>query len=118
MNLAHKKCAPCSEGGKPLKGKELQHLFKQLKEGWNVIDEHHLEKSYAFPDFAHALAFTNVVGEIAEKEGHHPDVYLSWGKVQLKIWTHKMDGLSESDLILAAKCDEAFNDYQVKTACF
>ena len=77
--------------------------------GWRVVDEHHLEKAYAFDDFRQALDFTNRVGEIAEAEGHHPDVHLGWGRVKLTIWTHKIDGLTESDFILAAHADEAFN---------
>jgi len=73
-----------------------------------VVDEHHLEKTFAFEDFRQALNYTNKVGEIAEHEGHHPDIYLGWGKVRLTIWTHKIDGLTESDFILAAKADEAY----------
>lgn len=76
--------------------------------GWRVVDEHHLEKAYAFDDFRQALDFTNRVGDIAEAEGHHPDVHLGWGRVTLTIWTHKIDGLTESDFILAARADEAF----------
>ena len=71
-----------------------------------VIDEHHLEKKYKFSNFRQALAFTNQVGELAETEGHHPDIYLAWGKVKLTVWTHKIDGLTESDFIFAAKVDE------------
>jgi 4a-hydroxytetrahydrobiopterin dehydratase len=72
------------------------------------VNEHHLEKEYAFKDFREALAFTNAVGEIADREDHHPDIYLAWGKVKLTIWTHKIDGLTESDFVLAAKADQAF----------
>ena len=74
--------------------------------GWNVIDEHHIEKTFTFPDFRKALAFTNKVGELAEQQGHHPDIFLAWGKVGIKTWTHKIDGLTESDFILAAKFDK------------
>jgi 4a-hydroxytetrahydrobiopterin dehydratase len=105
--LAKKECVPCKGGVPPLKGKAIQDLLDQLDGGWQVVEEHHLEKTYRFKDFAEALAFTNRVGEIAEREGHHPDIYLSWGKVGLKIWTHKIDGLTESDFVLAAKADEA-----------
>lgn len=104
-SLAKKKCVPCTKGVPPLKGEKLLPLAKQLGNSWKIINEHHLEKEYHFPDFAKALAFTNRVGEVAEKEGHHPDILLSWGKVKIQIWTHKIDGLSESDFILAAKCD-------------
>lgn len=83
-------------------------MAAMLGGGWRVVDEHHLEKAYAFDDFRQALDFTNRVGEIAEAEGHHPDVHLGWGRVTLTIWTHKIDGLTESDFILAARADEAF----------
>lgn len=73
--------------------------------GWQVVGGHHLLKSYAFPDFRGALDFVNRIGETAEREGHHPDIYLAWGKVEVKIWTHKIDGLTESDFVLAAKID-------------
>ncbi len=69
------------------------------------MDEHHLAKSFLFPDFKTALAFVNRVGEVAEQEGHHPDLALSWGRVDVRIYTHKIDGLTESDFILAAKID-------------
>lgn len=106
--LAAKSCVPCRGGVPPLKGAEVQELAQKLGGGWRVVREHHLEKDYPFKNFKDALAFTNVVGAIAEREGHHPDIYLAWGKVGLTIWTHKIDGLTESDFVLAAKADEAF----------
>ncbi len=106
--LAKKHCVPCRGGVAPLKGEELRTLAAKLGGGWSVVDEHHLDKTFAFEDFRQALDFTNKVGEIAEREGHHPDVYLGWGKVKLSIWTHKIEGLTESDFILAAKADEAY----------
>jgi 4a-hydroxytetrahydrobiopterin dehydratase len=106
--LSAKHCVPCRGGVPPLAGEPLAALTSQLGGDWKVVDEHHLEKSYAFDDFAQALAFTNRVGEIAEAEGHHPDIYLAWGKVGVKIWTHKIHGLTESDFILAAKADDAY----------
>jgi 4a-hydroxytetrahydrobiopterin dehydratase len=87
-------------------GEEISETLERLGGGWKAVAEHHLEKEYAFDDFEQALAFTNKVGEIAEREGHHPDIYLAWGKVRLTIWTHKIDGLTESDFILAAKADD------------
>lgn len=105
--LAKQTCVPCRGGVPPLAGDRITALLKQLGGGWNVRGEHHLEKSYTFDDFAQALAFTNRIGAIAEEQGHHPDIYLSWGKVKLEIWTHKIDGLTESDFVLAAKADEA-----------
>ena len=108
MSLAEKHCIPCRGGILPLRGEELRQIQKGV-EGWQAVDEHHLFKAYAFPDFVTALDFVNRVGAVAEAEGHHPDLYLSWGKVDIKIWTHKVDGLTESDFILAAKIDELFH---------
>ncbi len=104
--LAEKTCIPCREGTAPLKGRELQLLVHDLAKGWRVVAEHHLERDFKFPDFKQALAFTNEVGELAESQGHHPDISLSWGKVVVTIWTHKVSGLTESDFILAAKIDQ------------
>ncbi len=103
--LAEEKCVPCRGGVPPLKGGELAELATTLGGDWHVIDEHHLEKELTFPDFAQALAFTNRIGAIAEAEGHHPDIYLAWGKVRVTIWTHKVDGLTRADFVLAAKID-------------
>ena len=105
MALADKHCVPCRGGVPPLAGAALDDLKAQLA-GWEVVREHHLEKTYTFPDFQKALVFVNRAGAIAEQEGHHPDLHLSWGKVGVEIWTHKIDGLTESDFILAAKIDQ------------
>ncbi len=102
--LASRQCVPCRGGVPPLKGEALRPLLRQL-DGWEVVNDHHLSKTYTFADFRGALAFVNRVGALAEEQGHHPDIHLSWGRVRLDIWTHKIDGLSESDFILAAKCD-------------
>jgi len=106
-SLADKTCVPCRGGVTPLKGKELADMHSQLPEfaHWNVIDEHHIVRSYKFPDFKSALDFVNRVGAIAEEQGHHPDIMLAWGKVEVTTWTHKVDGLTESDFVLAAKID-------------
>ena len=104
--LAEKECVPCKGGVAPLKGNDLSGLARQLKPGWQTVREHHLEKDYKFKDFREALDFTNRVGELAEAQGHHPDIYLAWGKVRITLWTHKIDGLTESDFIMAAKIDE------------
>jgi 4a-hydroxytetrahydrobiopterin dehydratase len=103
--LAGEKCVPCRGGVPALKGDELRELQDKLGGAWRVINEHHLEKEYTFPDFAQALAFTNAVGAIAEEQEHHPDIYLAWGKVRVTIWTHKADGLTRGDFVLAAKID-------------
>ncbi len=104
--LAQETCIPCRGGVPPLKGEELDALQEKLGNDWQIINEHHLEKEYIFADFRQALDFTVKVGEVAENQGHHPDIYLAWGKVKLTIWTHKIDGLTESDFILAAKADQ------------
>jgi 4a-hydroxytetrahydrobiopterin dehydratase len=104
MNLADKHCVPCKGGVPPLKGEHLE-LMKTQVAGWQVVAEHHLAKTFTFPDFRTALEFVNRAGAIAEQEGHHPDLCLSWGKVEVTTWTHKIDGLTESDFILAAKID-------------
>lgn len=106
-SLADKKCVPCRGGVPPLKGEALRGLAVEVPD-WKIIEEHHLAKTFLFADFKTALDFVNRVGEVAEREGHHPDLGLSWGKVDVKIYTHKIDGLSESDFILAAKIDREF----------
>src|SRR5512139_144566 len=103
--LANKQCVPCKGGVPPLKGDAVQELLGELGGGWKVVDEHHLEKEYLFRNFREALKFTNEIGELAEAQGHHPDIYLAWGKVRLTVWTHKIDGLTESDFVFAAKAD-------------
>ncbi|MGH8934705.1 MAG: 4a-hydroxytetrahydrobiopterin dehydratase [Acidimicrobiia bacterium] len=109
-DLAERDCIPCKGGVPPLEGPAIAELLEQLGDGWQVIDQHHLRKAYRFPNFRNALAFTNRVGELAEEQGHHPDIYLTWGKVRLEIWTHKIDGLHESDFILAAKTDRLYGE--------
>ena len=104
--LAQKTCIPCKGGVPPLKGEDLDALQEKLGNDWQINNEHHLEKEYIFADFRQALDFTVKVGEVAENQGHHPDIYLAWGKVKLTIWTHKIDGLTESDFIFAAKADQ------------
>ena len=103
--LSSKTCVPCRGGVPPLAGQELQNLAGQVPE-WKVIQGHHITRTFSFPDFRQALNFVNKVGEIAESQGHHPDILLAWGKAEVTTWTHKIDGLSESDFILAAKIDE------------
>jgi 4a-hydroxytetrahydrobiopterin dehydratase len=103
--LANKECVPCRGGVPPLKGERLEQLAKQLGGNWEIVDEHHLRKEFKFRDFAEALEFTNKVGSVAEAQQHHPDIYLAWGKVVITVWTHKIDGLTESDFIFAAKID-------------
>ena len=107
--LTDRDCVPCQGGVEPLKDEALNNLFEQLPDGWEVIDEHHLEKLFKFKDFKSALAFVNKVGELAESLGHHPDICLSWGKVKIKVFTHKIDGLHENDFIFAAKAEQLYS---------
>ncbi len=118
-DLAAKTCVPCGGGVPPLKGEDLSILQKQV-DGWNVVEEHHVTKTFMFSNFREALKFVNQVGELAEEQRHHPDIFLAWGKVEITTWTHKINGLTESDFILAAKIeqlataitDEKFRDFQ------
>jgi len=106
-DLARKRCTPCSGGVPPLSGPALTHFVERLP-FWKVIEETRLSKSFLFDDFRTALDFVNQIGSIAEQEGHHPDLCLSWGKVDIVLYTHKVGGLTENDFILAAKIDEQF----------
>ena len=104
--LATKECIPCKGGVSPLKGEALAAMQDQLGPNWKVINEHHLEREFTFKNFREALTFTNQVGELAEAQNHHPDIYLAWGKVRITLWTHKIDGLTESDFVFAAKVED------------
>src|SRR4030095_12586320 len=103
--LASRECVPCRGGVPPLQQQEISRLLPQL-EGWKVVEQHHLEKKYRFKDFREAQQFVNRVGDLAEQQGHHPDICFGWGNAEIRIWTHKINGLTESDFILAAKIDE------------
>jgi 4a-hydroxytetrahydrobiopterin dehydratase len=105
-SLSSKHCVPCHGGVPRLGGEEIAPLLGQL-EGWDAVEEHHLEKEYKFANFAEALDFINRIGAVAEAEGHHPDLSFGWGYARVRIYTHAIDGLSESDFILAAKIDAA-----------
>ena len=103
-DLASKNCVPCKGGVPPLAGKELESLTKQVPE-WKVVEGHHITRAFKFKNFVDALAFVNKVGALAEQQGHHPDIFLAWGKAEVTTWTHSINGLTESDFILAAKID-------------
>jgi 4a-hydroxytetrahydrobiopterin dehydratase len=104
----------CSRPGSHVPSRRILHrvrsspCFKRQVDGWKIIEEHHLTKTFKFPNFRGALGFVNRVGELAEEQGHHPDIFLAWGKVEITIWTHKVNGLTESDFILAAKIDQLY----------
>lgn len=108
-SLADQQCIPCKGGVPPLTEAQIAPLLPQL-EGWRVVDTHHLEKTYTLKNFAQALELVNRIGAIAEAQNHHPDIWLAWGRVGVTIWTHKINGLTESDFIFAAKCDRAKRD--------
>lgn len=103
--LASKTCVPCRGGVPPMDAQDAERYLAQV-EGWGHSDHRRISRTFVFPDFAGALDFANRVGEIAEAEGHHPDLLVAWGRVEVTIWTHKVNGLTESDFILAAKIDQ------------
>src|SRR5882672_1235880 len=102
--LAELQCVPCRGGVPPLQGPEIARLLEQLQD-WKVVNQHHLQKTYQFKDFLESLQFVNKIGELAESQGHHPDICFGWGKAEVNVWTHKIAGLTESDFVLAAKID-------------
>lgn len=106
MSLAKQQCVPCQVGAPPLKGERITKLLDEIDDAWTVCVDHHLERTIAFKDFAEALAYVARVGEMAEEQAHHPDIYLAWGQVRIEVWTHKIDGLTESDFVFAAKADQ------------
>jgi 4a-hydroxytetrahydrobiopterin dehydratase len=107
VSLADQTCIPCKGGVPALKGEALAKLNAEVPD-WQVVDEHHLHKVFRFPDFRKALDFVNLAGAIAEEQGHHPDILLAWGKAEITIFTHKINGLTESDFVLAAKIDRVY----------
>lgn len=104
-DLSSKKCVPCSIGAIPLNADDIQGFLNNLNEDWKIKDNKQIERTFKFKDFKEALEFTNKVGAIAEAEEHHPDLSLTWGKVIVTLWTHKINGLHANDFILAAKID-------------
>lgn len=107
-DLAERRCEPCKSGVPPLTTAQIAPLRAQLDPDWEVVDDHHLSRVYRFENFREALDYVNRVGEMAEEQGHHPDLHLAWGKVGVEIWTHKIDGLHEADFVFAAKCDRLY----------
>lgn len=103
-DLAEKTCVPCKVDVPPLKGKELEELHRQIPE-WGIVEDHHIRREFRFKNFREALDFVNRVGELAEEQAHHPDISLTWGRAEVEIFTHKINGLTESDFVLAAKID-------------
>ncbi len=108
--LAQKECVPCKGGVEPLATQTIDELISQI-DGWSIEQEYHLAKAFRFSNFAQALEFVNRIGAIAEQQNHHPDIFLAWGKVGVEVWTHKINGLTESDFIFAAKIDSVFESF-------
>ena len=103
-DLASQQCVPCRGGVPPLEAEAINKLIVQL-DNWEVVQNHHLRKEYKFSNFREAQLFVNAVSDLAEEQGHHPDICFGWGKAEITMWTHKINGLTESDFILAAKID-------------
>ncbi len=110
-DLEGKKCTPCREGAEPLEGDEIRIYMENIDSEWEVVDDHHIQRTFDFDDFQQALDFVNRVGEIAEEEGHHPNIEFTWGRATVKFYTHKIDGLHENDFIMASKVDGVYQDY-------
>jgi 4a-hydroxytetrahydrobiopterin dehydratase len=110
MSLADNRCIPCRGGVPPLTSDRAAELLDELGDEW-ILDEHgHLSRTFKFDNFVTALDFANQVGAIAEEQDHHPDLYVAWGKCRVEIWTHKINGLTESDFFFAAKASRAYHD--------
>lgn len=106
MNLTEQKCVPCEGGVDPMTRSDAEAMLDFHLKGWTISDDtKSISKKYTFKDFKEALDFVNKVGAIAEKEGHHPDIELGWGKVNITLTTHAIGGLSQNDFIIAAKID-------------
>ena len=106
MELTEKKCVPCEGGVPPIAGQEIDNYTCQLTTPWDVLDEKKIRKEFTFDDFKETMTFVNKVADLAEEEGHHPDMHVFYGKTIVELWTHAISGLSENDFIMAAKIDE------------
>ena len=116
--LAQRACIPCRGGVPPLGDEQIAPLLDQLSAGWQVVERADVKRSqvkiltrtYRFEDFAQAMRAAQRIGEMAEEQQHHPDLHVSWGKLVVEVWTHKIGGLTESDFIFAAKCDALIDE--------
>jgi len=113
--LAEQQCVPCEGGVPPMEKDKAEQMLSQLN-GWTIEQQYHLTRTFKFRNFAKALDFVNRVGEIAEDQNHHPDIHLAYGKAKVEVWTHKINGLTESDFVFAAKVDQAHEQLQAQTA--
>ncbi len=103
--LASKTCEACRSDTPPMQSNEIGELSPQIPD-WEIVEDHHLRRAFRFKNFREALDFVNNVGELAEEQGHHPELHFGWGHVELEVWTHKIDGLTQSDFVFAAKVDQ------------
>lgn len=103
--LSQKKCVPCQGGIDPLNPKQVSKLISKLEEGWKNLENKKIKKEYIFNLYSQAILFVNKVAELAENEDHHPYIHINFKKVEIIIFTHKIDGLHKNDFILASKCD-------------
>ena len=109
--LADEACEACTSEDEPLTETEYEEYLEAVSDAWTVVDDHHLDGTYAFEDFRDALEFTYEIGELAEAEWHHPDIHLQWGEVRVEMWTHKIDGLHKTDFVMAARMDRIYDAY-------
>jgi 4a-hydroxytetrahydrobiopterin dehydratase len=109
-DLASQKCKACQGGVEPYTGEKLEEYRSRISDEWDVVDEHHLIREFGFEDFQEALDFVNDIGEIAEEQGHHPNINFTWGRAEIKLYTHKIDGLFQADFVMAAKIDKLYEE--------
>jgi 4a-hydroxytetrahydrobiopterin dehydratase len=113
MSLSQQVCTACSGDSEKLKATEALERMEEISDDWELEENHHIERKFEFEDFREALDFVNKVGEIAEDQGHHPVINdFTWGRATIKLYTHKIDGLHDNDFIMAAKIDEAFEEFE------
>jgi 4a-hydroxytetrahydrobiopterin dehydratase len=105
MDLTEKRCIPCEGGTPPLDENQIAELKSEISSDWKVLENSKLEKEYFFDDFSHTMSFVNRVAALAEQEGHHPVMHVYYARVEIELWTHAINGLSENDFIMAAKID-------------
>jgi 4a-hydroxytetrahydrobiopterin dehydratase len=108
--LASQTCKACQGGVEPYTGEKLEEYKSRISDEWEVVNEHHLIRDFDFEDFQEALDFVNDVGEIAEEQGHHPNINFTWGEAEIKLYTHKIDGLFQADFVMAAKIDKLYEE--------
>lgn len=111
LDLREQTCEDCSVVKSPLQGRDLQKYYAKLRGKWELMDDHHLEKTFSFKNFNHGMGFTLRIGKMSEKEGHHPEIYLKYREVKLLVYTQAIDALSENDFIWAAKAEEIYEKF-------